>query len=219
MVRPDLPCTENRNWDDGADLPQSTITYDGRGKVTAVTADANFRQVELLDVRDTTFASDGVNIGPYAGARVYGDFVNVEQNAGQFWLNVMHMEAGTSAGLSAGAQRLLTYLVPPEPLKTEDDGGGDGVKGAARIEQNLPDVGEMVKPGDKGRVGDMPLHEVVTPDDANSVISSLTGISDEIKALLRNAFLKNKPVHGSGDAKTGGGTGTTGESTGTGGST
>jgi hypothetical protein len=53
MVRPNLPCTENRNWDDGADLPQSTITYDGRGKVTAVTADANFRQVELLDVRDT----------------------------------------------------------------------------------------------------------------------------------------------------------------------
>jgi hypothetical protein len=65
----------------------------------------------------------------------------------------------------------------------------------------------------------MPLHEVVTPDDANSVISSLTGISDEIKALLRNAFLKKKPLHGSEDAKTGGGTGTTGESTGTGGST
>lgn len=195
-IRPFLPCRDvATHWNDGDQLPWTEIVYDGRGKVESITFDPRnvVGGAENIDVRDTTFASDGVQIGTYAPAIIVGAFVNVERNVGQFWMHITRVEEGVTAGMSNSGQRLMHFLTPPPAVAVSDDGGDDGVQAMNRLEKDVADVAAVANPGESG-VGDLPLHEIIAGQDAASIISSLSGLSQEMQELIRTALLKDKPM-------------------------
>lgn len=193
-VRPRLACDGVGQWNEGDDIPPLDIQYDGKGRVLQWDLDPNAADMEVIDLRDTAFGSEGIEFETYLPSRVVGAFDSVVRSSGQFWMNRMPTSATrVGAGLCAGAQRLLEYLSPPPPVAVIDDGGGQGVIGAARVEEAAPDVAKARNPAKEGG-GDVPLREITQETDAFTLISSLSGVNDEVKQLLMNALAQHKPT-------------------------
>jgi hypothetical protein len=76
---------------------------------------------------------------------------------------------------------------------------------------NKPNVAVQANPGtgDERNIGNVPLHEVEL-QDAMSVVSGLTGLSEEQRNLLLAALAKNTAIRQAGSVASMAGTGTEG---------
>lgn len=186
---------------EGHKLFCSEVKYNGVGHVASVSLDPLAVGFENLELLDTPFASGGIEFGVVAPLSVIGDFAIVERSTGQFWSCVTKHVVGVAAGIAAGGQRLLQALLPIEPVAKMDDGGGPGVVGIGRVATDMPDVSKQANPGMAG-VGDTPLVEV-NMSSADTIMSTLSALSPEVKAQILNALAKDKPqmsVNGSVDS-------------------
>jgi hypothetical protein len=126
---------------------------------------------------------------------VIGPYPDTNQAVGQFWVNTISTKNSVAAGLCAGGQRLLAFLAPPDPVNAVDDSGGDVVRAGSELKIDKPDVETQENPGARDRnIGDVPIHEV-GPKDAITVVSGLTGLSDEDRALLLSALAKRRVTY------------------------
>jgi hypothetical protein len=189
MERPDL-ISPTSNYVDGAAIQCCDVVYDAKGRLTSIVLNGDPADYELLDIHDTAFCSGGVEFRATSMTQVMPGYLVTERSVGQFWMSVTNPVGMVSAGLSAGAQRLLTLLAPPPPVNSEDDGGGAGVRGPDRVHVDAPDISKGAHPGTFG-TGNLPTHEL-NMTSADTVMSSLSGLSDEALQLIRNALLKDK---------------------------
>jgi hypothetical protein len=197
-LRPRLPCDGTGGLANGRALPRVVVQINANGRVVDVTTNANIYSV--IDVLDTNFCNGGMDFGLYNPSLVVGDYRDTNRSVGQFWVNTVVVDNRVSAGMSAGGQRLLAFLAPPEPIATYEDGGGSVARADDLLAANKPNVEKQLNPGSEGQnIGNVPIKEV-GPGDAISVISNLTGLSDEDRLLLLSALAKREYVRDKGAA-------------------
>jgi hypothetical protein len=190
QMRPLLPCDGIGGFMDGDALPMPRVRYAANGRYSHVTI--GNRACSVLNTISTSFCSEGLHFGRYQPSLVIGPYPDTNQAVGQFWVNTVSTKNSVAAGLCAGGQRLLAFLAPPDPINAVDDSGGDVVRAGSELKIDKPDVETQENPGAPDRnIGDVPIHEV-GPKDAITVVSGLTGLSDEDRALLLSALAKRR---------------------------
>lgn len=192
MMRPKINCDFTGGYRDGERVIVPTVAYNGNGRIAQVTVGDRVA-ASVLDLKDTVFASEGLDLGRVNPTLVMPGIVSTNASTGQFWVTTIRTKTNVSAGMSAGGQRLLVELSPPGPVDPVENGGGEVVKAPQAMVNNKPDVDKQVNPGVSGglNIGNIPLHEIDVTDIA-SLISSLSSASEEEKALVLEALAKAK---------------------------
>jgi hypothetical protein len=208
MLRPVLPCDGTGGFVNGGQLPHVDVQVTPQGHVGGVMVPVG---CSVIDPHNTSYGSEGVTFGRYSPSLVLGMYTETNRSTGQFWINTVRTEKTVAAGMSAGGQRLLKLLMPVEPVPANESGGGRLVETAAVMAMNKPNVAVQANPGtgDERNIGNVPLHEVEL-QDAMSVVSGLTGLSEEQRNLLLAALAKNTAIRQAGSVASMAGTGTEG---------
>jgi hypothetical protein len=164
MRRAILPCDGQSQWREGDLLRHSAVHYSPEGLVQGVALEAAVPEhvdVSNVDLRNTTLASQGIAFGRFRPNLVVMNYPVVQRCSGQFWLKTVAVDEAISAGVSAGAQRLLTHLGPPAEIVPEDDGGTDVVLARQQLLVDAPNVAIQAASTPQNDIGNEPLHEVL----------------------------------------------------------
>ncbi len=164
MRRAILPCDGQSQWREGDLLRHSAVHYSPEGLVQGVALEAAVPEhvdVSNVDLRNTTLASQGIAFGRFRPNLVVMNYPVVQRCSGQFWLKTVAVDEAISAGVSAGAQWLLTHLGPPAEIVPEDDGGADVVLARQQLLVDAPNVAIQAASTPQNDIGNEPLHEVL----------------------------------------------------------